>query len=377
MKPPRRLWLRPAARTLTLAWLESLTIRRDPVILAMILLIPTLQIALFGYAIRPLASEVPVVIARSEKDRAALDLLKDSGVFRVAADGLTKEEALARVRRQEALIAIVIPPPAAGGPKDQPAASASDDGAVTVFVDDSDPVLSNPALSKLEALYWRRAAEGDPFRPPEVRVERLYNPQSRNDWIMTPSLSGVVVMISMLMLGALSIVRERERGTWEALLSTPVNASEAIIGKALPYLLLGCVQAVLVIGCCRALFGLPLRGDLPAFGLFLVVYIFAHLVMGLGISAAARSQLQAVQGAVLVYLPSMVLSGFLFPFANLPAWAQRLGAVFPLTYYTEVARGVMLRGADASFVHARTLPVAGIAVGSLLAAILTFRRRRP
>jgi ABC-2 type transport system permease protein len=374
MKSAARAWLKPAARTLTLAWLESLTIRRDPVILAMILLIPKLQIALFGYAIRPLAGVAPVAIARMEKDADVLKLLKDSGVFRVVADGLTKEEALAKVRTREALIAIVIPSQTGGESKDE-SVSALADESITIFVDDSEPARSDPALSKLESLYWREVAESSPTPPAKVRVERLYNPRSRNDWIMTPGISGVVVMISMLMLGALAIVRERERGTWEALLSTPVNASEAIIGKAIPYLLLGFVQAVFVIGCSRALFGLPLRGDLSAFGVFLIIYIFAHLVIGLAISAAARSQLQAVQGAVLIYLPSMLLSGFLFPFASMPEWAQRLGAVFPLTYYTEVARGVMLRGASGSFTYAQTLPVAIIAAVSMLAAILVFRRR--
>ena len=357
---------RLAGRTLTLAWLESLAIRRDRVILAMILLVPALQVALFGYALRPLGGAAPVVIARAEPSPAPAELLGESRDFRVLADGLSKEAALARVRSGEALIAVVVPPAGAGA-----------DERTTAYVDDSDPARSNPVLSQLEAGYWRQLAENGPIALPEVRIERLYNPENRPDWILTPGLSGVVVMISMLMLGALSIVRERERGTWEALLSTPVNAAEAIIGKAIPYLGLGFVQAVLVIGCCRVLFDLPLRGDLLAFALFLAVFIFAHLVMGLTISAAAGSQLQAVQGAVLVYLPSMVLSGFFFPFANMPVWAQRLGAVFPLTYYTEVARGVMLRGASASFVHARTLPVAIIATVSLLVAILIFRRRLP
>ena len=370
-------WRQPVARTLTLAWLESLTIRRDPVILAMILLIPTLQIVLFGYAIRPLSGEAPVVIARVETDPALVNLLRDSGAFRVVADGLSRDAALARLRAQDALIAIVIPPPlpAADRDKTAPTATTGDD-AVRVIVDDSDLVRTDPALARLEALYWRRAAEGDPFRPPEVRVERLYNPERRPEWVLTPGLSGVVAMISMLMLGALSIVRERARGTWETLLATPVHAAEAVVGKALPYLVLGLVQAVLVIVACATLFGLPLRGDLWAFGLFLVVYLFAHLVMGLTISATARSQLQAVQGAVLVYLPSMLLSGFIFPFSTMPTWAQRLGAVLPLTYYNEVARGVMLRGADAAFVHARTWPVFVIATVALLAAVGTFRRQR-
>ena len=354
-------------RSLTLAWLESLTIRRDPIILAMILLIPTLQIALFGYALRPFGGEVPVAIARAEDDRATLALFKDNGDFKIVADGLNRETALAEVKNGKALMGVVVPPASE--------ASETKDDSLTVYVDDSDWIRANPALSKFEATYWQRVAGSKGLPRAKIRVQRLYNPDNRNDWIMTPGLSGVILMISMLMLGALSIVRERERGTWEALLSTPVNAAEAIVGKALPYLLLGLVQAALVIGCSRALFALPLRGDLPAFGLFLGVYILAHLVIGLAISAAARSQLQAVQSAVLVYLPSMVLSGFLFPYANMPGWAQRLGAILPLTYYNEIARGVMLRGADASFVHARTLPVAAIAVVSLAVAIVTFRRR--
>src|ERR1700747_2983303 len=309
-----RPWHQPVVRALTLAWLESLTVRRDPVILVMILVVPALQVALFGYALRPLGGAAPVVLARVGKDPAALHLLEKSGDFRVVADGLSKEEALARLRRQEALVAIVV----------RPRNASTGAVAVTVYADARDPVRSNPALSELESLYWRQVADPDVVPLTEVRVERLYNPQSRNDWILPPALSGVVVMISTLMLGALSIVRERERGTWEAMLSTPVNALEAVVGKALPYQLLGCAQAALVIGCCRVLFGLPLRGDMPAFGLFLAVFIFAHLVIGLTISAAAGSQLQAVQGSVLIYLPSMLLSGFFFPFVNMP-WG---GAAF-------------------------------------------------
>src|SRR5258707_6524756 len=263
-----RPWHQSVVRALTLAWLESLTIRRDPVILVMILVVPTLQVARLGSALRPIGGPAPVVLAGVDKVPAALQLLEKSGDFRVLADGLSKEEALARLRRQQALAAIVVRPPNA----------STGAIAVTVYADDSDPVRSNPALSKLESLYWRQVADPDMAPQKDVRVVRLYNPQSRNEWILTPALSGVVVMISTLMLGALSIVRERERGTWDAMLSTPVNALEAIIGKALPYLFLGFVQAALVVGCSRVLFGLPLRGDLPAFGLFIAVYIFAHLI---------------------------------------------------------------------------------------------------
>ncbi len=361
-------WRRSLARTCTLAWLESLTIRRDPVLLAMVLLIPTVQVALFGYAIRPLGGQVPVIVARAQAGPDLPAALEETGALRVVGDGFSEADALAQVRTGAALIAIIFSPPSEG----ESGGADADKSVARVFVNDSDPVRVEPALSALEARYWRQVAQGG---EDEVHVERLYNPGRRNDWIMTPGLSGVVVMISMLMLGALCLVRERERGTWEALLSTPVSAGEAIVGKALPYLVLGCLQAVVVIGCCRFLFGLPLRGDLPAFGLFLVVYTFTHLLMGLTLSAAARNGLQAVQGAVLIYLPSTLLSGFLFPFANLPWWAQRIGTLLPLTQYVEVARGVTLRGVSAGFVLARTAPVAALAALWLAGAILAFRRR--
>ena len=151
MKSLNPSWHRPVIRTLTLAWLESLAIRRDPVILVMLLVLPTLQVALFGYALRPLGGPAPVAIARADKDPTLLNLLEKSGDFRVVADGLSKQEALARLGHQEALVAIVFPPP------DAPAGTE----AVTVYADGSDPVRSNPALSKLESFYWRQMADPD------------------------------------------------------------------------------------------------------------------------------------------------------------------------------------------------------------------------
>lgn len=366
----RRIALWSSARRLgTLAWLESLNIFRDPAVLSLILVVPVLQIMLCGYALQPLGRHIPIVVARSTPGQALVAVLEQHGDFKVVADGLSKQQALAKLQTQQALLALVLPPPL------PPSASAVEPDPITLYVDDSNPLRANPALSTLEAQYWRHLVAQEALLLPPLVVTRLYNPENHSTWIMAPTLSGVIVMISMLMLGALSIVREREQGTWEALLATPIYAFEAVIGKALPYLLLGMLQAVLVISCSALLFHLPQRGNLIAFAVFVLVYTLVHLIIGITISAAAKNQMQAMQGAVLFYLPSMLLSGFLFPYENMPAWAQYLGRLFPLTYYVEVARGVLLRGAEASYSFTRTTPMGVLLVLFLALAGLVFRRR--
>ena len=147
-------------------------------------------------------------------------------------------------------------------------------------------------------------------------------PEGRTAWTIVPGLAGVIVMISMLMLGALTLVRERERGSWETLLATPVDAVDALIGKLSPYIIIGTVQAAVVICIARLLFNLPVTGNLRALLVAVPLYSAAHLILGFAFSALAESQLQAIQGAVFFYLPSMLLSGFMFPFLGMPAWAR-------------------------------------------------------
>jgi len=205
---------------------------------------------------------------------------------------------------------------------------------------------------------WRHATTATHgYRIPPVRVEWLYNPQGRSSWAVVPSLAGVVVMISTLLLGALTLVRERERGTWEGLVATPISGIDALVGKLSPYVLIGIAQAGVVLGLAHLLFDLPFRGPLSALLFAAALLGVAHLVTGFAISALARTQVQAIQGAVFFYLPSMLLSGFIFPFSGMPSWAQHVGEALPLTHFVRAARAVTLRADGWSFVTPELVPI--------------------
>jgi ABC-2 type transport system permease protein len=208
-----------------------------------------------------------------------------------------------------------------------------------------------------------------------VNIEWLYNPEGRTAWTIVPGLAGVIVMISMLMMGALTLVRERERGSWEALLATPVDAIDALVGKLSPYVIIGTVQAGVVICIARWLFDLPVTGDLWPLLIAVPLYSAAHLIVGFAFSALADSQLQAIQGAVFFYLPSMLLSGFMFPFQGMPAWAQSIGQTLPLTHFVRATRGVLLRGEGASLVAREMAPVALFTLAAAALALMAYRRR--
>src|SRR5258708_24406760 len=198
-----------------------------------------------------------------------------------------------------------------------------------VVVDATDPGAVRPALAALETAYWqKRATTFSLDDRPSVDVDGRYNPERRTAWTIVPGLVGVIVMISMLMLGALTLVRERERGSWEALLATPVDALDALIGKLAPYVVIGAAQGAVVVGLAPLLFGLPTSGGIWALLGAMPVYAAANLLLGFAFSALAESQMQAMQAAIFFYLPSMLLSGFMFPFEGMPGWGavDRRGA---------------------------------------------------
>jgi ABC-2 type transport system permease protein len=273
------------------------------------------------------------------------------------------------VVRGKALVGIEVPP-LDGSSSDQALADPS------IIVDASDPEAIRPALTALENNYLRHVAETFAIGPvPAAKVVFLFNPMSQTAWAIVPGLVGVVVMITMLVLGALTLVRERERGSWEALLVTPVDAVDALAGKLSPYILVGIVQAVVVIWIAQILFDLPVHGDVIALLLAVPLYSAAHLVLGFAFSALAENQLQAVQGTVFFYLPSMLLSGFLFPFQGMPAWARTVGEALPLTHFLRATRDVLLRGDGASRVVSEMKPVAVFALVATALALAAYRRR--
>jgi ABC-2 type transport system permease protein len=179
----------------------------------------------------------------------------------------------------------------------------------------------------------------------------------------------------MLMLGALTLVRERERGSWESLLATPVDALDALIGKLSPYVVIGAAQGAVVVGLAQVLFGLPVSGGIWALFGATPVYAAANLLLGFAFSALAESQMQAMQGAVFFYLPSMLLSGFMFPFQGMPGWARAIGEVLPLTHFVRATRGVLLKGEGGALIGYEMWPVALFALGAAALALAAYRRR--
>jgi len=360
-----------AARIRAVSRIEVLHLVRDRTTISLTLLVPAIQLVLFGYAVNLDPKHIPIAVAREAPARARDRLrstIEDTGYFSVLADGLPAGAAARMVADGRALVGVEIPtldysdPDAPSTPK--------------IVVDATDPAAVRLALAALQIAYWRRAARLDALGAgPAVDVEWLYNPDRRTAWTIVPGLAGVVVMISMLMLGALTLVRERERGNWETLLATPIEALDALVGKLAPYVVIGGMQAAVVIGVARLLFALPVTGPLWALLGAVPLYAGAHLILGFALSALAESQMQAIQGAVFFYLPSMLLSGFMFPFQGMPVWARTIGEALPLTHFVRATRGVLLRGDGARFVAHEMLPVAVFALVATAAALMAYRRR--
>jgi len=269
-----------------------------------------------------------------------------------------------------ALVGIELPP----SPDDERSGDAW--ARPRVVVDATDPGAVRPALAALETAYWRKRATTFSLDDgAAIDVDWLYNPERRTAWTIVPGLVGVIVMISMLMLGALTLVRERERGSWESLLATPVDALDALIGKLSPYVVIGAAQGAMVVGLAQLLFGLPVSGGIWALLGATPLYAAANLLLGFAFSALAESQMQAMQGAVFFYLPSMLLSGFMFPFGGMPGWARAIGEMLPLTHFVRATRGVLLKGEGGAFIGHEMWPVALFALAAAALALAAYRRR--
>lgn len=362
---------RRLVRMVAVARVETLRLIHDPMTISLILLVPTIQIVLFGYAVNLDPRHVPIAIAGDRDGRAAqvLSTIESTGYFAVLADGLEPGAAKLLVEKGKALVGIEL----------SSRIGSLDDalsGDAKVFVDATEPAAVRPALGSLESAYWKRIAQFYAIGPvPAVKIEWLYNPAGSMAWAIVPGLVGVVVMISMLILGALTLVRERELGSWETLLATPVDAIDAMAGKLSPYVIIGTAQAGIMVYLAQVLFDVPVTGSLWALMLAAPLYAFAHLILGFAFSALAESQMQAIQAAVFFYLPSMLLSGFIFPFLGMPRWAQAIGSILPLTHFVRATRAVLLRGAGASVVLTEMVPVALFALATAMLALAAYRRR--
>jgi ABC-2 type transport system permease protein len=322
-------------------WKELVQLRRDRFTLAMMLGIPAIQLVLFGYAIQTEVRHLATVVldeSRTPESRRLIEVLRNSGNFDIVEQVRSRNELADRIEAGRASAGVVIPPRFM---RDIERGT----GQAQVIVDAADPLASSAALSGAMLAASARAAELGGARPPrlEVRVRPWYNPGLRSAVYIVPGIIGVLLSLTLVLITSMSIVRERERGTLEQLIVTPIDKTSLILGKILPFLLIGYVQISVILILGRLLFQVPMLGSLPLLYLLSFAFIIASLALGLLMSTLVRSQVQAMQLSFLFLLPNILLSGFMFPREAMPAPAQWIGAALPLTYFLKILRGVLLK----------------------------------
>jgi len=358
---------------------EFVQVRRDRLTFAMMIGVPIMQLVLFGYAINMDPKGLPMAVVAAESSpfsRSIVRSLEASGYFRVVA--LPATVAAAEALLAEGDVQFVLHLPTDFSRK----LARGERPVVLVEADASDPAATGNALAALQSLN-QSALERDLAGPLaslrsgqpafEIRVHRRFNPEGITAYNIVPGLMGVVLTMTMVMMTALAMTRERERGTMENLLATPVRPFEVMAGKIVPYILIGYVQVVVILVAAKLLFEVPMVGSLVLLSAILVLFIAANLAVGFTFSTLARNQLQAMQMTFFFFLPSMLLSGFMFPFRGMPGWAQALGEILPLTHFLRIVRGILLKGNQWGDV---ALEVAALAAFLLAAATIALARYR-
>ena len=337
-------------RILAILIKEFKQLTRDRVTYAMILMLPVVQLLLFGYAINAEPRHLPTAVLVQEDStfaRSILASLKNSAYFNLTAQARTPAELDGMLQRGEVQFALTIP-----GDFTRRVARG-DRAQILVEADAADPSATGSALAALAALPDQAlardlngalAAHRPGAAPFEVIVHRRYNPEAITAYNIVPGLLGIILSMTLVMMTALSVTREIERGTMESLLATPVEPIEVMIGKLAPYVLVGVIQTVIILVLARFLFHVPMLGGWIGLTCGITLFIIGSLALGFLISTVATSQLQAMQMSFFYILPSILLSGFMFPFRGMPVWAQALGEVIPVTHFLRVVRGALLKG---------------------------------
>ena len=359
---------------------EFVQMRRDRLTFAMMIGVPVMQLVLFGFAINMDPRALPVAVVSAESSpfsRSLVRSLENTGYFRIVATPPTVDAAdrlllLGKVQ-------FVLQVPEDFSRKLQRGERAT----VLVEADATDPAATSNALAALQQVgvtgldhdltgtLAKLKAGPAPF---EIRVHRRYNPEGVTQYNIVPGLMGVVLTMTMIMMTSIAMTRERERGTMENLLATPVRPLEVMLGKIVPYILVGYVQVVVILAAAKFLFEVPMLGSLPLLSTLLVLFIATNLSIGFTFSTLAKSQMQAMQMTMFFFLPSMLLSGFMFPFRGMPEWAQALGEIFPLTHFLRIVRGILLKGSGLAEVTQHVWPLALILLVVSAAALVRYQR---
>lgn len=358
---------------------EFVQLKRDRLTLAMLIGIPLIQLILFGYAINGDPRHLPAVVVsldNSPISRSVVRAIENTGYFDIQA-AVSEARAEQMLSQGDVQFAIIIPSDFSRE------LVRGKQPVIAVYADASDPTTSGGAISALNQLPVQglmpelrgplqhlRAGEA----PYALRIHRRYNPEGITAYNVVPGLMGVILVMTLVMMTAMAMTRERERGTLENLLATPVKPIEVMVGKILPYVVIGYVQVIMIYVAARILFSVPMFGSYLLLSAAVLVFIIATLVVGFLFSTIARTQLQAMQMSIFFFLPNIMISGFMFPFRGMPTWAQVLGELLPNTHFMRVVRGVMLKGSTLADVGHELWPMlAFIAVVGTL-AMLRYRQ---
>jgi len=329
---------------------EFIQMKRDRVTFAMMVGIPLMQLTLFGFAINSDPKHLPTAIRAADQGpfaRTLVAALKTSGYFTLVREAATEAEAHDLLQLGEVQFVINIPEDFSRR------ILRGEHPRVLIEADATDPAATGPAIAAartIAATVFARDLPGPVARlrgtdgPVEFALHAHYNPENITQYNVVPGLMGVVLTMTMVVITALAITRERERGTMENLLATPVRPVEVMSGKILPYIAVGYIQLTLILLAARYIFQVPMIGSLPLLYAVALLFIAANLAVGITFSTLAKNQLQAVQMAFFFFLPSILLSGFMFPFRGMPEWAQWLGSILPNTHFLRIARGILLKG---------------------------------
>jgi ABC-2 type transport system permease protein len=348
---------------------EVRQMRRDRITLAMIVAIPVMQLLLFGYAINTNLRDLKAGVADQANTAGSRALVMDVVATTVVQPTLaarTPEELMEAMRRGRISIGIVIPP-------DFERRRSEGRELMQVLVDGSDNAVQSAAAQLAQMPVVAAGANPPPVRP--ISVVAFYNPERRSAVNIVPGLIGVILTMTMVLFTGVAIVRERERGNMELLIATPVSRGELMVGKVLPYVGIGLLQTTVVLALGLWLFDVPLNGSVFDVYIAAMLLIVANLTLGLLISTRAQSQFQAMQMTFFIFLPSILLSGFMFPFSGMPKPVQWLAEGLPLTHFLRLIRGVMLRGANLWELWPDVLALVAFTAVMMTAAILRFRKR--
>ena len=376
MKIPAMSWSRWTAIIVK----EFIQLRRDRLTFGMVVGIPILQLILFGFAINADPRQLPTAVLdadHSQYARSIVQGLRNSGYFRIDREVATQAQAEALITQGDVQFVVTIPAQFARS------LVRGDRPVLLVEADATDPSATGNAIAALQGvvrtslshdLAGPLARLNPAADPVDVRVHRRYNPEGVTAYNIVPGLLGVILTMTMILMTGLAMTRERERGTFENLLATPALPIEVMTGKVVPYILIGLVQVTLLLLAAWLLFDVPLAGSVALLYLAVLVFIAANLALGITFSSVARNQLQAMQMTFFFFLPSILLSGFMFPFRGMPVWAQWIGNVLPLTHFLRLVRGIMLKGSGLVELWPDVWPILAFMAAAIALGLAVYRR---